>query len=714
MSEKIIIRVGGMSCVRCSAAVEHALRALDGVSSVAVSYASGRAEVEYDPEKTNIKKMGKAIKSAGYEVIADPSEFRRREQKILLISFIISAIFAVPFLFMMVMMFAAPNSHITHFMHNAGWLQFALSLPVQFLVGFRFYRGAVLSLIHKSPGMDLLVATGTTAAWFFSLYNLITGKGDLYFESSVVIITLILLGKMLESRAKTRTSAAVSKLMDLTPKKATVIRGEKQVEVDVSEIVTGDTVLIRPGESVPVDGCVVGGTSSIDESMLTGESMPVDKKDGDKVFGGTVNLRGALTVRAEGVGDSTLLSEIIRMVESAQSTKAHIQNVADKVASIFVPTVMSIALLSFVLSLIFNVGVGDAVSRAVAVLVIACPCSLGLATPTALMVGIGRGAGMGILIKDADALEHACKIRAMMLDKTGTITEGKPAVTDFLVYGDVNENDARRFAAAAEQSSEHPLASALVAAYEGDIPTAADFESVTGFGIVAEVETRKIKIGKPSWFEDFSGDIKNDAEKLEALGRTVLIMSVDGKTAALIAVADPIRESSPAAIRELRELGVHTVMVTGDNKSTANAVAAAVGIDEAVAEVLPDGKVKEVERLKNERGIVAAVGDGINDAPALAAADVSFAVGSGTDIAMETGAIVLMGKGITLLPSAIKLSRATMRKIKQNLFWAFFYNSIGIPLAAIGLLSPIIAGAAMAFSSVSVVTNSLLLKRTKL
>ena len=714
MLEKTIIRVGGMSCVRCSAAVEHALKSLDGVNSVSVSYASGRAEVEYDTEKVNTRKMGKAIKSAGYEVIADPSEFRRKEQKILLVSFIISAIFAMPFLFMMIMMFAAPNSEITHFMHHAGWLQFALSLPVQFLVGFRFYKGAILSVIHKSPGMDLLVATGTSAAWGYSLYNLIAGAGDLYFESSVVIITLILFGKMLEARAKNRTSAAVSKLMDLTPKKAMALRDGKYVEVAVSEIVSGDTVMIRPGESVPVDGEVISGSSSVDESMLTGESMPVGKTEGSKVYGGTVNGKGALTVRAEGVGDSTLLAGIIRMVESAQSSKAHIQNIADKVASIFVPTVMSIAAISLVVSLLCKVSVADSVSRAVAVLVIACPCSLGLATPTALMVGIGRGAGMGILIKNADALEHACKIRAAVLDKTGTITEGKPAVTDFIACSETDENTLKRYAAAAEQGSEHPLASAIVAAYEGDLPDAEDFESVTGHGIVARVEGKKIKIGKPSWFDSVDEKIKNDAERLEALGRTVLLMSVDGEVSAIIAVADPIRESSKAAIAELRALGIRTVMVTGDNRATAEAVAREVGIDEAVAEALPEDKVKEVERLKGEYGVTAVTGDGINDAPALASADVSFAVGSGTDIAMETGDIVLMGKGITLLPASVKLSKATMRKIKQNLFWAFFYNSIGIPLAALGFLSPIIAGAAMAFSSVSVVTNSLLLKRTKL
>ena len=714
MSERTVIRVGGMSCVRCSAAVTHALSSLDGVISVYVSYASGRAEVEYDADKINIKKMGRAIKSAGYEVIADPSEFRRKEQRILLVSFIISAIFAAPFLFMMVMMFVSPDSGITHFMHHAGWLQLALSLPVQFLVGFRFYRGAVLSLIHKSPGMDLLVATGTSAAWGYSLYNLVWGGGDLYFESSVVIITLILFGKMLEARAKNKTSAAVSKLMDLTPKTAMVERGGEYVELPVSEIAVGDTVAVRPGESVPVDGVVTFGSSSVDESMMTGESMPVKKAVGDKVYGGTVNKNGALTVRAEGVGDSTRLSGIIRMVEAAQSSKAHIQNIADKVAAIFVPTVMSIAVISLVVSLFLKVSVSDAVSRAVAVLVIACPCSLGLATPTALMVGIGRGASLGILIKNADALEHACKIRAVVVDKTGTLTEGKPAVTDIKTYGGIGEAEALRYAATAERASEHPLALAIIAAYKGETSDAVSFEAVTGCGVLAEADGKSIKLGKPSWFDVADADIKADIERLEGLGRTTLVMSIDGNIAAVIAVSDPVRESSISAVSELRALGIRTVMVTGDNRATAEAVGCAVGTDAAVAEALPEDKVNEVNRLKAEYGITAVTGDGINDAPALAAADVGFAVGSGTDIAMETGDIVLMGKGISLLPTAIKLSKATMRKIKQNLFWAFFYNSIGIPLAAFGFLSPIVAGAAMALSSVSVVTNSLLLKKTKL
>ncbi len=715
MTEKITIRVGGMSCVRCSAAVEYALKGTEGVISASVSYASGRAEVEFDTDRTDRKKLAKAIRGAGYEVIADPEEFRRREWRTLLATFIISAVFSLPFLFLMVLMFAAPNAELTHTLHNAGWLQLALSLPVQFGVGFRFYKTAVLSLKNKSPGMDLLVSVGTLSAWGFSLYNLISGSGHYYFESSVVIITLVLLGKMLEMRAKTRTSAAVSKLMDLTPKTATVLRDGAYVEIPAGEIVKGDTVLVRPGESIPVDGRVTDGHSSVDESMLTGESMPAERSVGDKLFGGTVNGNGVLTLIAEGVGQDTLLAGIIRMVEAAQSTKAHIQNVADKVAAVFVPTVMGIALITLAVTLILE-DLTTAVTSAVSVLVIACPCSLGLATPTALMVGIGRGAGMGILIKNADALEHSCKIRAMILDKTGTLTEGRPAVTDFLTYG-IDETEAAELASAVESGSEHPIASAIVAHMPSTTVRVNAFESQTGRGVRATVGPQTVRIGKPAWIAEHAklGKEQNDTvNSLENEGKTVLVMSIDDRAVAVIAVADPIRESSPKAIAELRSLGIRTVMVTGDNEGTARAVAERVGVDEFVAGVLPDGKVAEVERARESYGLVAVIGDGINDAPALAAADVGFAVSSGTDIAMETGDTVLVGQGIDLLPTAVRLSRATMKKIKQNLFWAFFYNSIGIPLAAFGLLSPIIAGAAMAFSSVSVVTNSLLLKKTKL
>lgn len=716
MTQNLTLQIGGMTCVRCSGAVEHALRSLDGVEKAEVSYAVGRAEITYDDAKVDRKRLEKAVKSAGYKVVEDKNAARRRELRELRILFIGSAIFSAPFLVLMVLMFAAPDAAVTHWMHNAGWVQLALATPVQFVVGWRFYKGAVLSMLNRSPSMDVLVALGTSAAYGYSLYNVIVGSGHYYFESAAIIITLVLLGKMLETGARGKTSAAIEMLMNLQPKTATVLREGTEMVIPAAEIVQGDTILVHPGESLSVDGEVVAGRSAVDESMLTGESMPVDKQLGDKVFGGTVNGTGSLTVRADGIGKDTVLSGIIRLVEEAQSSKAPIQKLADKVSAIFVPAVIGAALLTFVLTLVFMQGaeaMTEAISRAVAVLVIACPCSLGLATPTALMVGTGRAATMGVLIKSADALETACRIDRVLLDKTGTVTMGRPAVTDFLPMG-MQREEALRLAAAVEQLSEHPVARAVTESYDQPLPSAENFVSLTGRGVSAEVEGKTVLLGSRRLMEEQQIPFADDRQSWEDEGKTVLYMAVDGQPAAVMAVADPVRDTSAKALRELHELGIRTVMVTGDNRRTAEAVGRAVGIDEVVAEVLPDGKVELVEKYKQDGKIVAMAGDGINDAPALAAADVGFAMGTGTDIAMESGDVVLVGGGLTALVTAVKISRATMRKIRQNLFWAFFYNCIGIPVAAFGLLSPVIAGAAMAFSSVSVVTNSILLKRTKL
>ncbi len=716
MTQNLTLQIGGMTCVRCSGAVEHALRSLDGVEKAEVSYAVGRAEITYDDAKVDRKRLEKAVKSAGYKVVEDKNAARRRELRELRILFIVSAIFSAPFLVLMVLMFAAPDAAVTHWMHNAGWVQLALATPVQFVVGWRFYKGAVLSLLNRSPSMDVLVALGTSAAYGYSLYNVIVGSGHYYFESAAIIITLVLLGKMLETGARGKTSAAIEMLMNLQPKTATVLREGTEMVIPAAEIVQGDTILVHPGESLSVDGEVVAGRSAVDESMLTGESMPVDKQLGDKVFGGTVNGTGSLTVRADGIGKDTVLSGIIRLVEEAQSSKAPIQKLADKVSAIFVPAVIGAALLTFVLTLVFMQGaeaMTEAISRAVAVLVIACPCSLGLATPTALMVGTGRAATMGVLIKSADALETACRIDRVLLDKTGTVTMGRPAVTDFLPVG-MQREEALRLAAAVEQLSEHPVARAVTESYDQPLPSAENFVSLTGRGVSAEVEGKTVLLGSRRLMEEQQIPFADDRQSWEDEGKTVLYMAVAGQPAAVLAVADPVRDTSAKALRELHELGIRTVMVTGDNRRTAEAVGRAVGIDEVVAEVLPDGKVELVEKYKQDGKIVAMAGDGINDAPALAAADVGFAMGTGTDIAMESGDVVLVGGGLTALVTAVKISRATMRKIRQNLFWAFFYNCIGIPVAAFGLLSPVIAGAAMAFSSVSVVTNSILLKRTKL
>ena len=712
MTETMTLQIGGMTCVRCAGAVEHALKAVEGIETVSVSYANERAEITYDTAKTDRKRMEKAVKAAGYTVVEDKAAFRRREMRELTILFVVSAVLSAPFMLMMVLMFAAPNAHLTHMLHN-GWFQLILATPVQFIIGWRFYKGAFLSLKNRSPSMDVLVALGTTAAYGYSLYNVLTDGGHLYFEGAAVIITLVLLGKLLETRARSKTSAAIELLMHLQPPTATVIRDGAELVIPASEIAEGDILLIHPGESLSADGEVLSGRSTVDESMLTGESMPVGKEPGAKVFGGTVNGAGALTVRAENVGSQTVLSGIIRLVEQAQSSKARIQKIADKVSAVFVPAVVAVALLTLLLTLAILRQPEEAVSRAVAVLVIACPCSLGLATPTALMVGTGRAASMGILIKSADALETACKIQLMILDKTGTITEGRPAVTDLEVLA-LSRDELLRLAASAEQSSEHPVAKAVRESWTGETAPAEDFASLTGRGISAKVEGRDVLVGNRLLMEENNVDFPFDPSDWENEGKTVLLMAVDGKAAAAIAVADPVRETSPAAIADLHALGVRVQMVTGDNPRTAAAIARQVNIDQVTAGVLPDGKVQAVQDGKAAGLVVAMAGDGINDAPALAAADVGFAMGSGTDIAMESGDVVLVGANIAALASAIRLSRATMRKIRQNLFWAFFYNCIGIPLAALGLLSPVVAGAAMAFSSVSVVTNSMLLKRSKI
>lgn len=708
-----IIKVGGMSCVRCSAAVENALKNVKGVVSCDVSYANGRAEVGFDDEITNRKTLEKAIKNAGYEVLVDVKTARKKEFKTNLFFFLFSLFFSLPFFLMMLLMFVSPDSGLMHILHN-GYLQFAFATPIQLVAGYRFYKGAYHSLKNKSPSMDVLVALGTTVSYVYSVYSLIAEKGTFYFESSAMIISLVLLGKMLESRARAKTSAAIEKLINLAPKRAIVVRDGKEIEINASQINVGDIVVVRPGDSVPADGVVIEGSSHIDESMLTGESMPVSKKSGSKVFGGTVNKNGSFSFRAENVGNDTVLSGIIRLVEEAQSSKAPIQTVADKVSAVFVPSVMAVSLVAFALTWVFAQDVTTAIDNAVSVLVIACPCSLGLATPTALMVGIGRGASMGILIKDASALENACKIKAIVFDKTGTVTEGNPQVTEIKPLVE-NADEAMLLTASAELRSEHPLASVIAKICSVEPVSPSDFSSVTGCGVTATVNGKKVAVGKPSWIEEING-IKLDKELLNNVskGQTVVASSVDGVPSLVISISDPIRNDSKDAVERLNAYNIKTVLATGDNEPTALFTATSVGIDEVKANLLPEEKVAVIKRLKEENGVVAMVGDGINDAPALALADVGFAVGNGTDIAIESGDIVLALNGISSVSDAIALSRATMRKIKQNLFWAFFYNFVGIPIAAFGLLSPVIAGACMAFSSVSVVTNSLLLKRTKL
>nr|WP_278287330.1 copper-translocating P-type ATPase [Caloranaerobacter ferrireducens] len=605
-----------------------------------------------------------------------------------------------------------------HTILDNGYVQLALATPVQFIIGYRFYKGAYHSLKGGGANMDVLVALGTSSAYFYSLYNLIAGVREYYFEASAVIITLILLGKMLESIAKGRTSEAIKKLMNLQAKTAKVIRDGKELDIPIEEVVVGDTVIVRPGEKIPVDGIVIEGSSSVDESMLTGESIPVDKKEGDEVIGATINKHGTFKFKATKVGKDTVLSQIIKLVEEAQGSKAPVQRLADKVAGIFVPTVVGIAILTFIAWYFADGDFANALINAVAVLVIACPCALGLATPTAIMVGTGKGAENGILIKGGEYLEKTHQINTLIFDKTGTITKGEPEVTDIISFTNSKEN-ILKFAAIAEKASEHPLGQAIVKKGEESGIKLIDpekFNAIPGHGIFAVVEGKEIYLGNRKLMKDKNidiEDIEDEIIKLENQGKTAMLLSVNGRIEGIIAVADTVKEHSKEAIKELKSMGIEVYMITGDNERTAKAIAKEVGIENVIAEVLPEHKAEKVEKLKAQGKKVGMVGDGINDAPALVAADIGFAIGTGTDVAIEAADITLMKGDLRDIVLAIRLSRKTMRTIKQNLFWAFFYNTAGIPLASLGFLNPMIAGAAMAFSSVSVVSNSLRLKRFK-
>lgn len=704
--KELTVEIGGMHCVMCAAAVEKSLKKLDGVQEADVSYASESAHIVFDEQKVNLKNISKNVKQAGYVVVEDKGAFQQREFQKLLVSFIVSAVLTLPFMVEMVLMFTAPNAPLMHTLHN-GWLQLTLATLVEFGIGWRFFVGAWESIRSGSANMDVLVSLGTLAAYLYSLYNVLTGGHTYYFEACAVVITLVLLGKLFETKAKARANSAVESLLQLQPKMATVLRDGAEQQIPTGEIVPGEIVLVRPGEGVAVDGKIVKGDSAIDESMLTGESIPVNKTVGDNVFAGTVNRQGAFQFEATGVGKSTMLSSIVKMVRSAQQSKPAVQKLVDKVASIFVPTILVIALASFAITWFVTGDVAPAIYHAVSVLVIACPCALGLATPTALMVGTGMAANAGILIKDADSMQMAGKIKSIVLDKTGTITEGQPKLTDFVPFEGFDKTALLRYGAAAEKLSEHPVGQAIYtycAEHAGAVPEAEEFNAQVGSGVHATVDGRKIYIGK----------FENDATaKLEQQGKTAVTLTVDGQPAAVFAVADKVKEDSAKAVQKLQERGIEVYMVTGDNEATAKAIAAQVGITHVIAGVLPGDKKEKVAELK-KHGVVAMVGDGANDAPALAAADIGMALGTGTDVAAQAGSLVIMSGSLLDVPKAITLSKAIMSKIRQNLFWAFIYNTIGVPLAAFGLLSPIVAGAAMAFSSVSVVTNSLLLKRKRI
>jgi Cu+-exporting ATPase len=722
-----VLKVSGMSCAACAARVEKQLGSLEGVHSAAVNLASERASVEYDSEKIKTSDLIKAVEAIGYkaeraEELSVDREKEQREKEIrrLRLELVISAILTAPLLFSMLLMIT--NIDIPFF-HNE-YFQLIVATPVQFIIGFRFYKNAYRALRSGSANMDVLIAMGTTAAYFYSIYNAFFAPHEgmmkeLYFESSAVIITLILFGKYLEAVAKGRTSEAIKKLMGLQAKTARVIRDGREEDIPIEEVVPGDVIVVRPGEKIPVDGRILEGDSAVDESMLTGESLPVEKTAGDHVVGATINRFGTFRLEATRVGKDTVLSQIIKMVEDAQGSKAPIQKIADRVSGVFVPVVLAIALVTL---LAWYLIAGDltGIVSAVSVLVIACPCALGLATPTAIMAGTGKGAENGILIKGGEHLEMTYRLNAVVLDKTGTITKGQPEVTDVIPLGSMDRGELLRMAAAAEKNSEHPLGEAI---YEqgkkepGTVPEAEQFAAIPGKGVRAVVEGRQIYIGTRKLMQEAgidTGSAENVIAGLEDDGKTAMLMAADGRLEAVIAVADTLKESSKDAIDELKKMGIEVYMITGDNKRTASAIAKQAGITNVLAEVLPEDKAEEVGKLKKQGMKVAMAGDGINDAPALVAADIGIAMGTGTDVAIEAADITLLRGDLMLIPAAIRLSKMTMRKIKQNLFWAFIYNIIGIPVAAFGLLNPMIAGGAMAFSSVSVVTNSLRLRRIRL
>lgn len=718
--ENVKLLIEGMTCSACSARVEKALNKVKGVEEANVNLTLNRGTISYIPGEVEVKELIEVIEKTGYKAEVEEKkdadrekETRQKEIKSLKRSFIISAILSLPLFSAMFFHMAGIDTIL-----NNGYFQLVLATPVQFIIGYRFYKGAFNSLRGGGANMDVLVSMGTSAAYFFSIYNLLSGVEEYYFEASAVIITLILLGKTFEAVAKGKTSEAIKKLMGLQPKTARIVKDGVEKDISIDEVEVGDIVEVRPGERIPVDGILVEGNSSIDESMITGESIPVDKKVGEKVVGATINKFGTFKFETEKVGKDTALAQIIKLVEDAQGSKAPVQRLADKISGVFVPTVLLIALGTFLIWYFVKGDFTHALVSSVAVLVIACPCALGLATPTAIMVGTGKGAEMGILIKGGEHLEKTHELDTIVFDKTGTITKGEPEVTDIVGFGE-NENTILRLASIAEKSSEHPLGQAIVnkgKEKEMDLIESEKFLAIPGKGISTVIEGRTIRIGNKKLMKD--ADIKVErAEKelirLEDEGKTAMLLSIDGEIKGIIAVADSVKESSKEAIDGLKDMGIDIYMITGDNERTAKAIAKEVGIENVLAEVLPENKAEVVEDIRGKGKKVGMVGDGINDAPALAAADIGFAIGTGTDVAMEAADITLMGGDLKDIAKAIKLSKRTMKIIKQNLFWAFGYNTAGIPIAAMGFLNPMIAGAAMAFSSVSVVTNSLRLKRFK-
>lgn len=765
---EVKLSITGMHCQNCVTTTEKALLGTPGVLSASVNLATHRAAIKYDPSVVGVPDFITAIDNVGYgaerlkedESYADQEKAaRKKEMRQWRNALIFAAIFTIPTLLITMLSMSLFSGLIPEF---SDWLQeteliehllvkdvilFLLVTPVQFVVGWRFYQSSYKALLNKTANMDLLIALGTSAAYFYSLFAMLypviepSFESEVFFETAAMLITFVVLGKYMEAIAKGRTSEAIKKLMGLQAKTARVVRNEQELEISVEELVVGDTVIVRPGEKMPVDGKVVEGQSSVDESMITGESIPVFKKPGDEVIGATINGNGLLKFEATKVGKDTTLAQIVKLVEDAQATKAPIQKFADYISARFVPAVIVIALATFVLW--FSLFALEIIPQSelpkgtstflfpfllgISVLVIACPCALGLATPTAIMVGTGKGAEHGILIKSGVALETAYKIDSIVFDKTGTITVGKPEVTDVVTFDGMTEDEIIRISASVEKGSEHPLGEAVIRAAETrqvELKGPEEFTAIPGHGVRAKIDGQTVILGNRKLMADNSvilaEDTINQLTTLETEGKTVLIASQNGKIIGLIAVADQMKEYSKEAIARLQQMGVETVMITGDNQRTANAIAKQVGIDHVLAEVLPGEKAAAIKKIQSEGKRVAMVGDGINDAPALAQSDLGIAIGSGTDVAIETGDIVLIKDDLRDVVTAIELSRKTMRKIKENMFWALGYNTAGIPVAAgilflpLGLtLPPALAALAMAMSSVSVVANSLLLKRFK-
>ena len=744
-----VLKISGMTCAACSARIEKVVSKIEGVESVTVNLTTEKLSAYIDEEVADVQKIKAAVERAGFgwselkegsQQADEDRQKKEREINLLWKKFIVSAVFSLPLLYismgsMLSFLSFLPIPEYLEPMDyplNFALVQILLTIPV-LIAGNRFYVVGFRAIRMKSPNMDSLIAMGTTAALIYSLYStwqIYQGNmgfvEGLYFETAGVIITLILLGKSMEAVSKGRTSEAIKKLMGLAPKTATVIKNGKEIEISIDDVEENDIVLVKPGAKIPVDGEITEGFTSVDESMLTGESMPVDKKVGDSVFAATINKNGLIRFRATKVGDNTALAQIIKLIEDAQQSKAPIAQMADIVSGYFVPTVFVIAIASFALWMLSGETLSFSLTIFVSVLVIACPCALGLATPTAIMVGTGKGAENGILIKGGEALETTHKINTIIFDKTGTITEGKPTVTDIITTGTVDSDSLLQITASAEKGSEHPLGDAIVKSAEDkglELYPIEHFESITGQGINATIQGKQLLIGNIRLMQEMDIAVEavlKDADTLAAQGKTPMYIALDSKLAGIIAVADVVKPGSAKAVKKLMEMGIEVAMITGDNRRTAEAIAKQVGITRVLSEVLPQDKSGEVKKLQQEGRRVAMVGDGINDAPALVQSDIGIAIGSGTDVAMESADIVLMHSDLMDVVTAIQLSKSTIRNIKQNLFWAFAYNVAGIPLAAgvlhiFGgpLLNPIFAAAAMSLSSVSVLSNALRLRRFK-